>query len=44
MNGLTVCMCFTTSKEALVVKNIPVNAEDIREAGLIPGLGRFLGG
>ena len=27
-----------------MVKNIPANAGDIREAGSIPGLGRFLGG
>ena len=25
----------------LVVKNLPANAGDIRDAGLIPGLGRF---
>ena len=29
------------SQVALVVKNPPVNAGDIRDAGLIPGLGRF---
>ena len=29
---------------ALVVKNPPANAGDIREAGSIPGLGRFPGG
>ena len=28
--------------EPLVVKNPPANAEDIRDQGLIPGLGRFL--
>ena len=28
----------------LVVKNLPVNAGDIRDAGLIPGSGRFPGG
>ena len=28
---------------ALVVKNLPVNAGDVRDAGLIPGLGRFPG-
>ena len=27
----------------LVVKNLPANAGDIRDAGLIPGLGRSLG-
>ena len=29
---------------ALVVKNLPANAEDLREAGLIPGSRRFPGG
>ena len=29
---------------ALVVKNPPVNAGDVRDAGLIPGLGRSPGG
>ena len=28
----------------LVVKNLPANAEDIRDTGSIPGLGTFLGG
>ena len=28
----------------LVVKNLPANAEDVRDTGLIPGLGRSLGG
>ena len=27
-----------------VVKNLPANAGDVRDAGLIPGLGRFSGG
>ena len=27
-----------------VVKNLPANAGDIRDAGLIPGSGRFPGG
>ena len=27
---------------ALAVKNPPANAEDVRDPGLIPGLGRFL--
>ena len=26
-----------------MVKNIPVNAEDVRDTGSIPGLGRFPG-
>ena len=29
-----------TSQLVLVVKNLSVNAEDIRDTGLIPGLGR----
>ena len=29
---------------ALVVKNLPANAGDIRDMSLIPGLGRFPGG
>ena len=28
----------------LVVKNLPANVEDVRDAGLIPGSGRSLGG
>ena len=32
------------SQMAAVVKNLPANAEDIREAGLIPGSGRSPGG
>ena len=32
------------SQVALVVKNLPAKAEDIREAGSIPGLGRSSGG
>ena len=32
------------SQVALVVKNLPANAGDIRDAGLIPGLGRSAGG
>ena len=31
------------SKVALVVKNLPANAGDIRTTGFIPGLGRSLG-
>ena len=33
-----------TSQVALVVKNPPANAGDVRNVGLIPGLGRFPGG
>ena len=29
------------SRVALVLKNPPVNAGDVRDEGLIPGLGRF---
>jgi len=29
---------------ALVVKNLPANARDVRDAGSIPGLGRSSGG
>ena len=32
------------SKMALVVKNLPANAGDLKDVGLIPGLGRSLGG
>ena len=28
----------------LVVKNLPANVGDVRDVGLIPGLGRSLGG
>ena len=31
------------SQVALVVKNLPVNARDTRDPGLIPGLGRSPG-
>ena len=34
----------TASQAALVVKNLPANAADIRDAGSIPGLGRSPGG
>ena len=27
-----------------MVKSLPANARDVRDVGLIPGLGRFLGG
>ena len=33
-----------SSQVALVVKNLSANAEDIRDMGLIPGLGRSPGG
>ena len=31
------------SQVALVVKNLPVSAEEVRDVGLIPGLGRSPG-
>ena len=34
---------YGASQVALVVKNLPANARDVREAGSIPGLGRFPG-
>ena len=33
-----------TSQEALVIKNSPANAEDVRDTGSIPGSVRSLGG
>jgi len=33
-----------TSQMVLVVKNLPANAGDTRDVGLIPGLGRYPGG
>ena len=33
----------TSSQVALVVKNLPANVGDIRDVGLIPGLGKSLG-
>ena len=35
---------FGASQVVLVVKSLPVNAGDIRDAGLTPGLRRSLGG
>ena len=32
------------SQVALVVKNLPVNAGDVRDVGSVPGLGRSPGG
>ena len=52
--GKPICMYIQTcidihihiwdSQMALVVKSLPANAEDLRDSGLIPGLGRSLGG
>ena len=33
-----------TKQVALVVKNLPANAGDLKDAGWIPGWGRFPGG
>ena len=35
---------YGTSDTALVVKNVPANAADIRHVGSIPDLGRYPGG
>ena len=37
-------MYMRASQMVLVVKNLPANAADIRDMGLIPGSGRFPGG
>ena len=41
-HGLNGCnsLVLRASQVALVVKNLPANAGDIRDMGLIPGLGR----
>ena len=39
-----ICSLKSLPLVALVVKNLPANARDIRDAGLIPGLGRSPGG
>ena len=36
--------CKLASQVALVVKNLPANAGDVRDSGLIPGSGRSPGG
>ena len=45
--GMAAGWCTTrwhwASQVVLVVKNLPVNAGDIRDVGLIPGLGRSFG-
>ena len=40
---VVVCVCWAP-QVALVVRNLPANAGDIRTAGSIPGLGRSPGG
>ena len=39
----TECLAFWASQVALVVKNLPASAGDIRDSGSIPGLGRSPG-
>ena len=50
---VSLCSCFNThthththtlSQVALVVKNLPANAGDVRNVGSVPGLGRSPGG
>ena len=38
------CLSIWASQVVLAVKNLPANAGDIRDMGLIPELGRSLGG
>ena len=38
------CTYLWASQVALVGKKLPVNAGDVRDEGLIPGLGRYPGG
>ena len=42
------CLCYIStvyeSSQALVVKNLPANAKDLRDVGSVPGLGRSSGG
>ena len=39
-----ICIHIADPQVALVVKNIPVNAGDVRDTGSIPRLGRSCGG
>ena len=43
VESIVVLDLFRTSQVALVVKNPPANAEDIRDSGSIPGSERFPG-
>ena len=44
LRGIFACLlCARASQVALVVKNPPANARDVRDAGLIPGSGRSPG-
>ena len=42
--GLKAQVVLLTSQVALVVKNLPANAGDLRDVGSIPGKGRSSGG
>ena len=42
--GLRDILKHGASQVALVVKNLPANAGDVRDVGLIPGSGRSPGG
>ena len=45
INAFIIVSCSRAdSQVALVVKNLPVNAGELREVGLIPGSGRSPGG
>ena len=44
LNDLGKETSFGASQVALVVKNLPANAGDLRDGGLIPGSGRSPGG
>ena len=44
INRAILCCDIGASQVALVVKNPPANAEDIRNAGSMPGTGRSPGG
>ena len=37
-------MCYSASRVMLVVKNVPANAGDVSNVGLLPGSGRSPGG
>ena len=41
---LLICRVHGASQLALVLKNLPANAGDVRNVGSIPGSGRFAGG
>ena len=43
LSGIPSHMLFEDSQVTLLVKNLPANAGDIRDAGLLPGLGRSPG-